>query len=122
MEYARGKLRILPVLFLTFDNAAQEPGYGLRLCQVVQGEVFVTGCVGIFTAAEDAPQLGGHCVVFHDLHLCACFKLFIHQRSVSQQTDTAEGRATCCAVRWVLPDVVDGELGNTSEQLNGMNE
>lgn len=84
----------LPLL-LTFDDSAQEARYGLYLRQVVQGEVFIAGCV-----TEEAPELHYISVVFHKFCLCACFKHFVLQRSVSQQTDAVEEREKCSVVRW----------------------
>lgn len=43
----------------TFDDAAQEPGHGVYICHIVQGEVVVTSCIG----TEQLPQLGGARIV-----------------------------------------------------------
>lgn len=71
-------------MIFTPQNAAGDPRNALDLCDVVVGEIRVTGCVQKLRIAEEAPEFGGERRVFALDDFGAHIEAFPNQSPVSQ--------------------------------------
>lgn len=75
---------------LTQQDATGHTRNALDLCDIVSGEVLITGGIEEAGGAEKAPELCGHCLISFPSQLGTDIKAMARQCAVPQEADPKE--------------------------------